>query len=65
MPDGAVDPLPLSIHGKSAYTIARYAASEAGKILKKYHGKPVETYVKGKRNLVTGADLLSRRRYWG
>lgn len=65
MPDSAVDPLPLSIHGKSAYTIARYAASEAGKILKKYHGKPVETYVKGKRDLVTGADLLSEKKILG
>jgi len=65
MPDGAVNPLPLSIHGKSAYTIARQAASEAGKILKKYHGKPVATYVKGKRNLVTEADLLSEKKIMG
>jgi len=59
MPDDPVNALPLSIHGKSAYTVARYAAAEAGKILKKYHGKPVEMHVKGKRDLVTGADLLS------
>lgn len=54
--------LPLSAHGKSAYTVARYAASEAGKILRKYHGKPVEMHVKGKRNLVTEADLLSEKK---
>jgi len=58
MPDDA-ELLPLSAHGESAYTVARYAASEAGKILKKFHGKPVEMHVKGKRNLVTEADLLS------
>jgi myo-inositol-1(or 4)-monophosphatase len=62
MPDGSVNPLPLSVHGKSAYTVARYAASEAGKILKKYYGKPVETQVKGKRDLVTEADLLSEEK---
>ena len=62
MPEGARLPLPLSVHGKSAYTIARYAASEAGKILKKYHGKPMDMHVKGKRNLVTEADLLSERK---
>ncbi len=62
MPDDAGVLLPLSTHGKSAYTVARYAASEAGKILKKYYGKPVETQVKGKRNLVTEADLLSERK---
>jgi myo-inositol-1(or 4)-monophosphatase len=62
MPDGSVSPLPLSIHGKSAYTVARYAASEAGKILKKFYGKPVQTHVKGKRNLVTEADLLSEKK---
>lgn len=61
MPDGSVNSLPRSIHGKSAFTVARYAASEAGKILKKYYGKPVETHVKGKRNLVTEADLLSEK----
>ncbi|MCX6001661.1 MAG: hypothetical protein NTY79_03900 [Chloroflexi bacterium] len=65
MPEGALSPLPLSVHGKSAYTIARYAASEAGKILKKYHGKPVGMHVKGKRNLVTEADLLSEKRILG
>jgi myo-inositol-1(or 4)-monophosphatase len=59
MPDGEVNPLPRSTHGKSALTISRYAAQEAGKILRKYHGKPVEMRVKGKRNLVTEADLLS------
>jgi myo-inositol-1(or 4)-monophosphatase len=62
MPDGKVHSLPRSIHGESAYTVARYAASEAGKILKKVLGKPVETRVKGKRNLVTEADLLSERK---
>jgi myo-inositol-1(or 4)-monophosphatase len=65
MPDGAVAPLPLSVHGESAYTIARHAASEAGKILKKYFGKPVATYVKGKRDLVTEADLLSEKKIMG
>jgi myo-inositol-1(or 4)-monophosphatase len=65
MPDGPVNQLPLSIHGESAYTVARYAAAEAGKILKKYHGKPVEMHVKGKRNLVTEADLLSEKKILG
>ena len=64
MPDDA-ELLPLSAHEKSAYTVARYAVLEAGKILKKYHGKPVETRVKGKRNLVTEADLLSERKILG
>jgi myo-inositol-1(or 4)-monophosphatase len=59
MPDGEVNLLPRSTHGKSALTISRYAATEAGKILRKYHGKPVEMRVKGKRNLVTEADLQS------
>ena len=62
MPDASVNPLPLSVHGKSAYTVARYAAAEAGKILKKYYGKPVRTHVKGKRNIVTEADLLSEKK---
>ena len=62
MPDASGNPLPLSVHGKSAYTIARYAAAEAGKILKKYHGKPVEMHIKGKRNIVTEADLLSEKK---
>ena len=61
MPDDA-ELFPLSAHGKSAYTVARYATSEAGKILKTFHGKTVETRVKGKRNLVTEADLLSERK---
>ena len=62
MPDGGVVPSPRSIHDKSALSVARHAASEAGKILRKYHGKPVEMRVKGKRNLVTEADLLSESR---
>lgn len=62
MPDGSVNPLPFSIHGESAYAVARHAAAEAGKILKKYHGRPVEMRVKGKRNLVTEADLLSEKK---
>jgi len=53
---------PLSIHAKSAYAIARYAADEAGKILKKRFTRSNETHFKGKRNLVTQADLLSEKK---
>jgi myo-inositol-1(or 4)-monophosphatase len=56
------DSLPISIHNKSAFTVARYAALEAGKILKNRYGRQNTVHIKGKRNIVTGADLLSEKR---
>jgi myo-inositol-1(or 4)-monophosphatase len=62
MPDRRPATLPQSIHQKSAYAVARYAAIEAGKILKGRFGMRHDMKVKGKRNLVTEADLLSEKR---
>ncbi|MGA9047641.1 MAG: inositol monophosphatase family protein [Dehalococcoidia bacterium] len=62
MPDRHPEALPQSAHRESAYAVARYAAVEAGKILKGRFGMHHELQVKGKRNLVTEADLLSEKR---
>ena len=61
MPDRHPAALPQSVHQKSAYAVARYAAIEAGKILKGRFGMHHDMQVKGKRNLVTEADLLSEK----
>jgi len=53
--------LPLSREGKSAYQVARQAAVEAGKILRQRFGRFNATRIKGKRDLVTEADLLSEK----
>ncbi|MFA5398957.1 MAG: inositol monophosphatase family protein [Dehalococcoidia bacterium] len=53
--------LPSSLQGQSAYHVARQAAAEAGKILRQRFGLHNATKVKGKRNLVTEADLLSEQ----
>jgi myo-inositol-1(or 4)-monophosphatase len=57
--------LPESVHNKSAYAVARYVALEAGKILKSRFGSPNAVHVKGKRNIVTEADLLSEKKVIG
>ncbi|MGD0354911.1 MAG: inositol monophosphatase family protein [Dehalococcoidia bacterium] len=62
MPDRNPAALPQSVHQESAYAVARYAAVEAGKILKGRFGMHHDMQVKGKRNLVTEADLLSEKR---
>ena len=54
--------LPNSSHGKSAYLVARYAAIEAGKIVKKRFAIHNEFQIKGCRNLVTEADLMSEKK---
>ena len=59
MPDRYSRLLPVSSHEKSAYSVARYAAIEAGEILKARFSLHNDVQVKGKRNLVTEADLLS------
>ncbi len=59
MPDRYNRLLPASSHDKSAYAVAHYAAMEAGKILKARFGLHNDIKVKGKRNIVTEADLLS------
>ena len=53
--------LPTSIQGQSAYQVARQAADEAGRILRQRFGLYNATKVKGRRNLVTEADLLSEK----
>ena len=62
MPERHKVSLPISIHGKSAYQVARYAALEAGKVIKRRFAMRNETRVKGLRNLVTEADLMSEKR---
>ena len=54
----ALDP-PLSGSGKDALTIATQAAKEAGTILKRHFSQEIQIQSKGKRNLVTDADLLA------
>lgn len=54
--------LPKSINQLSAYSVARKAAIEAGSILKKRFGQQNAVQIKGKRNIVTEADLLSEAR---
>jgi myo-inositol-1(or 4)-monophosphatase len=53
--------LPVSRQGQSSYHIARLAALEAGKILRRRFGLNNATKIKGRRNLVTEADLLSEK----
>jgi len=53
--------LPISVQGKSAFLVARHAAVEAGKILRQRFGLYNAIEVKGRRNLVTEADLLSEK----
>ncbi|MDD5648324.1 MAG: inositol monophosphatase family protein [Dehalococcoidia bacterium] len=53
--------LPTSVQGQSAYQVGRQAAAEAGKILRQRFGRHNATRVKGKRDLVTEADLLSEK----
>lgn len=62
MPDRHRQSLPVSRHDQSAYEIARFAALEAGKILKSRFGLNNKIQVKGRRNLVTEADLMSEKR---
>jgi len=59
MPEKPAASLPVSVQGQSAYMVARQAAAEAGKILRQRFGRHNETRVKGRRDLVTEADLLS------
>jgi myo-inositol-1(or 4)-monophosphatase len=61
MPEKPAASLPVSVHGQSAYVVARQAAAEAGKILRQRFGRYNETRVKGRRDLVTEADLLSEK----
>ena len=65
MPEQYSRILPLSIHEQSAYAVARYAAIESGKILKARFGLHNKMHVKGKRNIVTEADLLSEKKIIG
>jgi myo-inositol-1(or 4)-monophosphatase len=53
--------LPVSGQGQSSYHVARQAALEAGRILRQRFGLHNATKVKGRRNLVTEADLLSEK----
>lgn len=53
--------LPRSEHNETAYSVAKYAALEAGKILKKRYGLNNRVQVKGLRNLVTEADLMAEK----
>jgi myo-inositol-1(or 4)-monophosphatase len=62
MPEGNPAPLPRSSSGRSAYEVARYASLEAGKILKSRFGLDNKIQVKGRRNLVTEADLMSEKK---
>jgi len=62
MPEKNTVSLPKSSHGRTAYEVARYASLEAGKILKSRFGLYNEIQVKGRRNLVTEADLMSEKR---
>jgi myo-inositol-1(or 4)-monophosphatase len=61
MPEKPATLLPVSVQGQSAYQVARQAAAEAGKILRQRFGRPNATRVKGRRDLVTEADLLSEK----
>lgn len=62
MPERRRSILPLSKHGKTPYQIARHAALEAGRILKGRFGQQNSIQVKGCRNIVTEADLMSETR---
>jgi myo-inositol-1(or 4)-monophosphatase len=61
MPEKTAPSLPVSAGGQSAYQVARQAAAEAGQILRKRYGQHNVTKVKGRRDLVTEADLLSEK----
>jgi myo-inositol-1(or 4)-monophosphatase len=61
MPEKPATLLPVSVQGQSAYSVARQAAAEAGKILRQRFGRDNATRVKGRRDLVTEADLLSEK----
>ncbi len=62
MPEPRRVPLPASRHDKTAYQVAKYAALEAGKIIKKRFATHNEIQVKSRRNIVTEADLMSEKR---
>ena len=62
MPEKYGNRLPLSLHDKSPYDIAVYAAGEAGKVLRRRFGLQNEIRVKGRRNLVTEADIRSEKK---
>ncbi|MBN1376193.1 MAG: inositol monophosphatase [Dehalococcoidia bacterium] len=62
MPEERSINLPRSSSHRSAYEIARFAALEAGSILKNRFGRQNSIQVKGRRNLVTEADLMSEKR---
>jgi len=61
MTENLVTSLPVSVGGQSAYHVARQAAAEAGKILRRRFGSHNTTRVKGRRDLVTEADLISEK----
>jgi len=61
MPDKPAASLPVSVQGQSAYMVARQAAAEAGKKLRQRFGRRNKIRVKGRRDLVTEADLLSEK----
>jgi len=61
MSDKPAASLPVSAGGQSAYQVARQAAAEAGQILRKRFGHHNVTRVKGRRDLVTEADLQSEK----
>ena len=61
MSDRLLEPLPKSVNQRSAFVVGCDAAVKAGKILKRRFGKRNNIQVKGKRNLVTEADLLSEK----
>ncbi|MCX6004444.1 MAG: inositol monophosphatase family protein [Chloroflexi bacterium] len=62
MPDKSADRLPSSLNGKGPGEVAGFAAREAGKILLNRLHKLNQVQVKGKRNIVTEADLASEKR---
>jgi len=61
MPEKPAASLPVSVQGQSAYRVARQAVAEAGKILRQRFGRYNAIRVKGRRDLVTEADLLSEK----
>ncbi|MDD5312332.1 MAG: inositol monophosphatase family protein [Dehalococcoidia bacterium] len=61
MPDKTAGILPVSSHGKSPAEVARFAAREAGKILLDRLHKRNGVHIKGRRNIVTEADLAAEK----
>lgn len=61
MDDNFDNQLPLSYHGKTPSEVAEFASREAGKILMARLGGSNDIHVKGKRNIVTEADLASEK----